>query len=276
MELAAVSITKLAGGFGFIEGPVVHADGRITFSDIRNNRILRYGLDGSIQTIAEGIDRTNGLALDTDERIIICEGGARRLSRREHDGTIVALVDHVDGKRLNSPNDVIVTPNGEVYFTDPPWSVAREDRELQVRGVYRVDPDGQVTLVSGKQRFPNGLALSPDGRLLYVSNSVPPAEQCIYVYDRQPDGSLGPGRRFAAMLSEAEEEGVPDGMKVDAMGNIFCTGPGGIWVFRPGGELMGKIVAPEIPANCAFSRTGETLYLTARTSLYAADVSKLL
>ena len=135
MDLSTLPVRKVAGGFGFTEGPVIHPDGAITFSDIRENRILRLHPDGTVATVVDGIARPNGLALDEQGRLVICEGGARRLSRREADGTIVPLVERVDGKRLNSPNDVVVGPNGDIYFTDPPWSVQREERELRVRGV---------------------------------------------------------------------------------------------------------------------------------------------
>ncbi len=251
----------------------MHPDGSLSFTDIFNDLIYRRLPSGELVTLESNVRRPNGMALAGDGGLLICQGGDRLLSRREEDGTYSTLADRFEGRRLNSPNDVVVGPLGRIYFTDPPWSVKPEEREQAAAGVYLLEPGGEVHQVAGNLSYPNGLAFSPDASSLYVSNSKPEDERSLWVYDVHSDGSLGSGRLLAWMLADAE--GVPDGMKVHQSGEIFCTGPGGVWVFRPDGEHIGKIIAPENPANCVFSEDYQTLFLTARTSLYAGDLARI-
>jgi gluconolactonase len=272
MDLARVPIRQLATGFRFTEGPVVHANGDISFTDIFDNHIHRLHPDASVDLLAK-VGWPNGQALGADGHLYVCLGVDRALGRLEDDGSISHVVTHYDGKRLNSPNDVVLGPNGCLYFTDPAWAIKPEQMEQEGTGVYMLSAGGALTRVESGLTYPNGLAFSPDGTQLYVSNSKPEAERALYVYDVWDDGTLSEGRALAWMHSEQPE--VPDGLKVHPSGVTFCTGPGGVWLFLPGGEHVGTLVAPEVPANCAFSADYATLFLTARTSVYAADVSGL-
>jgi gluconolactonase len=179
------------------------------------------------------------------------------------------LAERWQGKRLNRPNAVVCRSDGSVYFTDPGMRVPPEERELESSPVFHVAPDGTLSIATAECEYPNGLAFSPDERTLYVANTR--TRMFIHAFDAQPDGSLTNHRAFARMSSP--EEGVPDGMKVDIEGGVFCTGPGGTWVFDPSGNHLGTMRSPEIPANCAFGGPGyRTLFLTARRSLYAVRV----
>jgi gluconolactonase len=275
---------RLATGFAFIEGPVWHPEGRLYFVDIRKSLLFRWGRDTGVETVREGTGEGNGTTLDLQGRLVMCEGANRRVTRREADGAWVTLVDRWQGGRLNRPNDVVGRSDGSLYFTDPAARVPTEERELDVAGVYRIGPDGALSLATGDCPYPNGLAFSPDEATLYVANSrrdegcfeeerlsqVCP-HRYIWAFDVQADGALASGRVFASMASA--EEGVPDGMKVDSLGRVFCTGPGGCWVFNPNGTHVGTIRLSEIPANCAFGEADRrTLFFTARTSLYALRV----
>ena len=194
------------------------------------------------------------------------KGGNRRVSRTEADGSVVTLADHYQGKRLNRPNDVVCRSDGSIYFTDPGMRVPPEERELDSSSVFRVGPDGTISIATAQCEYPNGLAFSPDERTLYVSNTR--TRMFIHAFDVHPHGGLTNHRSFASLSSP--EESVPDGMKVDVQGRVFCTGPGGTWGFDPTGHHLGTIRTPEIPAHCAFGGSDyRTLFLTARTSLYA-------
>jgi gluconolactonase len=206
------------------------------------------------------------LTLDAQARLIACEHD-RRVSREETDGTVTAIATHYNGGRLNSPNDVIVHSSGSLYFTDPPYGLPdqTEGKEQPCNGVYRLDPDGALTLLDDSFERPNGLAFSPDEQTLYVDDTY---RDHIRAFDMLPDGALANGRLFAD-LSLPGAQGVPDGMKVDLLGNVFCTGPGGIVVVSPAGEILGRIAVPEQPANLAWGDVDyKTLYITARTGLY--------
>ena len=259
---------RLVDSRGFTEGPVIGPGGEVTFTDFRRNCVMRWSPETGLKRLTV-MQRPNGLARDSEGRLLVCEGGRRRLCVLADDGATTTLADHFDGKRLNSPNDVICSADGPVHFTDPPWMVTPSERELDFAGVYRMDKDGELTLLTDDLPYPNGLAFSPDGSVLYVSNSRPPETRRLQAYDVRADGTLGRSRTFAWMLTD--EDGVPDGMKVHPNGTIICTGPGGAWIFRPDGELLCLLEAPEVPANCAFSDDYRTLYLTARSSVYAVD-----
>jgi gluconolactonase len=272
-------IERIAGGLTFTEGPVWRgAD--LLFSDIPNKRIVRWRRlpEGpELTTFATGM--SNGLTLDRQGRVLAAEHGGRRVTRVADDGTRTVLAEHFQGKRLNSPNDIVVKSDGSIYFTDPPyavqpstpgairpagwWTKPIPGKEQTCHGVYRLTPDGTLDLLLDDFALPNGLAFSPDESVLYIDDS---AHKHIRAFDVRPDGTLTKSRILLDMASE--DPGVPDGLKVDVRGNVFCTGPGGVWVCRPDGALLGRIVLPELPANLAWGEDGSVLLLTARTSVY--------
>jgi len=255
-------------GFQFTEGPLWHPDGYLLFSDIPANKIFKWTPNGTVEIFREPSGNSNGLTFDRQGRLIACEHGNRRVSRTEKDGTVVTLADRYQGKRLNSPNDVVVKSDGSIYFTDPPYGVRPEDRELDFQGVYRWAPDGTLTLLVDDFEKPNGLAFSPDEKTLYIADTD---RRHVRAFDVQPDGTLAHSRILAELKSDAP--GGPDGMKVDVEGNLYVTGPGGTWVFDPTGKHLGTIVTPEGPANCAWGDADwKTLYITARTSIYRVRV----
>ena len=259
---------QLATGFIFTEGPLWHPDGYWLFVDVRREpgAIYRLAPGGEPEIFREPSNGSNGLTYDLQGRLVMCEGDARRMSRREQDGTIVALAEHWEGKRLNRPNDVVCHSDGSLYFTNPGGRVPEEEREINFSGVHRIAPDGTVTAVVTDTEYPNGLAFSPDERVLYVTNTR--ERMYIAAYDVLANGSVSNGRIFADMSSD-EPDGVPDGMKVDSEGNVYSTGPGGCWVFGPSGNHLGIIRLPEIPANCAWGgEDNRTMFFTARTSVY--------
>ena len=258
----------LATGFVFTEGPLWHPDGYWLFVDVRREpgAIFRLNPGGEPEIFREPSNGSNGLTFDLQGRLIMCEGDGRQMSRREHDGAIVTLADRWEGKRLNRPNDVVCHSDGSIYFTNPGGRVDPAEREIDFSGVHRIAPDGTVTAVVTDIEYPNGLAFSPDESILYVTNTRD--RMYIAAYDVQPDGSVTGKRDFADMSSD-EPDGVPDGMKVDSEGRVYCTGPGGCWVFDPDGQRLGIIRLPEIPANCAWGGPdNRTMFFTARTSVY--------
>ena len=272
---------QLATGFEFTEGPVWHTDGYWLFVDIRRSLIFRMAPGGAPEVYRENSNGSNGLTFDLRGHLIMCEGDGRRLSRMEPDGTVAPIAERSDGKRLNRPNDVVVRSDGSVYFTNPSGRIEESERELDFAGVHRIAPDGNVTAVTGELRFPNGIAFSPDESVLYVAitrrddGCIQEKErgevcthQLIRAFDVATDGSLSNERVFANMFSAAD--GVPDGMKVDSEGRVFCTGSEGCWVFDAAGNPLGIIRLPEIPANCAWGGPDHrTMLFTARTSVYS-------
>ena len=199
----------------------------------------------------------------------MCEHFSRSVSRLGNDGSIT-LASSFDGKPLNSPNDVVVKTDGSIYFTDPPYGIDPKKQEQPVQGVYRISPSGkEIALVVGDLSRPNGLGFSPDEKILYIADSQ---ERNVWAFDLLPDGTLWNGRQFIDM--NIATSGSPDGMKVDLCGNIFCTGPGGVWVCDPFGKHLGTIRTPEIPSNCAWGNSDwKTLFITARTSVYAVQLT---
>ena len=281
---------KLAGGFGFLEGPVYLPSGGLLFSDIPRNVIRRWSPTGtSVFRTEAGDSRTdvppeqrvgsNGLTLDRG-RLIICEQGNRRVTRLESDGRLTVLAARFHGRRFNSPNDVIVKSDGGVYFTDPPYGLPKGDadpaKELTVNGVYRIW-HGHVQLLIANLQRPNGLAFSPHEDFLYVDNSDP-GQQKWMRYPVKRDGTLGAGSVFLDPGPAPDyAAGVPDGMKLDRHGNIFSSGPHGVWIISPQGRHLGTIHLPETPANLAWGAEGGALatgqaahwlYITAQTGLY--------
>ena len=260
---------RLATGFVFTEGPLWHPDGFYYFVDVRSSVLYRIVPGRAPEVVREKTGGGNGTTFDLQGRLVICEGDNRRVARMTADGRVEALVDRFEGKRLNRPNDVVCKSDGSIYFTDPGLRVPLAERELPYAGVYRVMPDGVTSLVADFE-YPNGLAFSPDERRLYVANTR--WAQYIHVLDLDPSGKMVRRRIFADMSSD-EMDGVPDGMKVDIEGRVYCTGPGGTWVFAPDGARLGIIRTPEVPANLAFGGPDlRTLFLTARTSVYTLRV----
>ena len=272
-------IDRIAGGLTFTEGPVWRG-GALLFSDIPNKRIVRWRRlpEGpELTTFATGM--SNGLTLDRQGRVLAAEHDGRRVSRVDADGTRAVLAERFQGKRLNSPNDIVVKSDGSIYFTDPPyavqpstpgmprppgwWTQPIPGKEQPCHGVYRIAPDGTLHLLVDDFAVPNGLGFSPDESVLYIDDS---GYKHIRAFELRPDGSLTNSRVLLDMASQ--DPGGPDGLKVDVRGNVFCTGPGGIWVCRANGALLGRIVLPELPANLAWGEDGSVLFLTARTSVY--------
>jgi gluconolactonase len=265
----SMAVERLATGFDFTEGPLWDPLGFYYFVDIWKSRFHRLRPGHEVELVREDTGQGNGTTFDLQGRILMCEGGARRVVRLEADGSTTVLAERFDGKRLNRPNDVICKSDGSIYFTDPSLRMPFELRETPHTGVYRIDTDGEISLFADCE-YPNGLAFSPDESILYVSNTR--WAQYIHAFDMAPDGSMAHRRIFADMSSH-EADGVPDGMKVDAEGRVFCTGPGGTWVFDSQGNHIGIIRTPEVPANLVFG--GEdlrTLFFTARTSVYSMRV----
>lgn len=263
-------IEKLAGGFKFTEGPVWTRDGVLLFSDIPNDTIVEWNpKTGKTSDFIKPSASSNGNTLDPQGRLVTCEHAGRRVSRRERDGSVVTVVDRFEGKRLNSPNDVIFKSDGAMYFTDPPYGLAKQDedpgKEQKFNGVYRFK-DGQLTQIATDLSRPNGLAFSPDEKTLYVANSDDKRKLWM-AYPVKADGSLGAGKVFFDVTS-SKEPGLPDGMKVDRQGNVYCTAPGGLWIFSPAGKHLGTLQPTEVPANCHWGDDGKTLYMTAQTGLY--------
>jgi gluconolactonase len=270
-------IEKLAQGFGWAEGPLWMGN-FVIFSDVIGNTVYKWeqgkGLDQFMKpsgytgsTPRGGEPGSNGLTRDLQGRLIMCEHGDRRVSRFDK-GRKTTLVDRYNGKRLNSPNDVIVKSNGDIYFTDPSYGLEGKNddpkKELDFNGVYRLSQDGILTLLTKEITFPNGLAFSPDEKTLYIAVSDP--KKAVWMaYDVKPDGTIANGRVFydATSMVGDEHPGLPDGMKIDKQGNLFATGPGGVWVFTPAGKLLGKINPGQKTANCAWGEDGSTLYMTA-------------
>lgn len=258
-------VEKVASGFEFTEGPIWHPDGFLLFSDIPANTIYQWAPNEKPKIFRRPSGNANGNILDQEARLLSAEHSNRRVSRTEKDGTVVTLASHYEGKRLNSPNDLVVKSDGSIYFTDPPYGIKSEQEELGFYGVYRIAPDGRLTLLVRDFVRPNGIAFSPDEKKLYVNDSD---KGHIRVFDVKSDGSVENGRIFAE-LKEPSKSGVPDGMKVDEEGNVYSTGPGGVWVFSPSGKELGKIEVPEVSTNLAWGEHDyKTLYITASNSLY--------
>jgi gluconolactonase len=283
----------LAGGFKWAEGPLWHPDGFFLFSDIPNNRIVKWepkkgasdylkpaGYNGTRTDLKE--PGTNGLTVDSAGRLVVCQHGNRQVARQEKDGKITALAAKYMGKRLNSPNDLTYKSNGDLYFTDPPYGLMVKNTtiipglsdkknfpgiEQDFCGVYRLSKGGKLTVLTKELTKPNGIAFSPDEKTLYVAQSEP-LKAIWMAYPVKEDGTLGKGKVFADVTKQVGEKnpGLPDGMKVDAKGNLFASGPGGILVFAPDGTHLGTIRTGVPSGNCAFGPDG-MLYICANTNI---------
>ena len=256
---------RLATGFVFTEGPLWHPEGFYYFVDIRQSRLHRVFPGKAPELVRDRTGEGNGTTFDLQGRLVICEGGNRRVTRWSSQTQSEVLMDCWEGKRLNRPNDIVCRSDGSLYFTDPGLRVPFAERELPNAGVYRIKPDGSTSMVADCE-YPNGLAFSPDERTLYVANTR--WTQYIHAFELNTGGEVVRRRIFADMSSD-DTDGVPDGMKVDVEGRIYCTGPGGTWVFAPDGTRLGIIRTPEVPANLAFGGPDlRTLFFTAKTSIY--------
>jgi gluconolactonase len=281
-------IEVLAEGFDWSEGPLWLAEqGVLVFSDVPTNRVYSWSEEHGYRVWLEpfgytgetprgGEPGSNGLLLDSDGRLVLCQHGDRRIARMEApldapEPVFSTLADGYDGRRFNSPNDAVFHTSGALFVTDPPYGLEAgpddPQRELPSNGVYRVDPDGSVALLTDELSRPNGIALSPDERTLYVANSDP--DRALWMaYEVLGDGALGERRVFFdATEWVGDRPGLPDGLKVDPEGNLFATGPGGVLVFSPDGRHLGTINTTQPTANCAFGEDGRWLYMTADSYL---------
>ncbi len=281
-------IEVLVEGLDWAEGPVWIEDGEsVLFSDVPQNRIYRWKEGAGLQVWLEpsgytgdaergGEPGSNGLLLDREGRLVLCQHGDRRMARMDAPLTAPApvfttLAGNYRGRRFSSPNDAVFDSHGALFFTDPPYGLPQgpddPTRELPFNGVYRLGADGEVTLLTDELSRPNGIGLSPDEKTLYVANSDP--ERAVWMaYDLLPSGGIDRGRVFfdaTALVGAAP--GLPDGLKVDRAGNLFATGPGGVLVFSADGRHLGTIRTTQATANCAFNRDGTALYMTADSYL---------
>ena len=253
-------VEKVAQGFRYTEGPAWSRDGYLLFSDIPNNRILKQTSEGATEVYREASNGAAGNAFDSQGRLYACETHARRVTRTDKKGRIEVLADKWDGKRLNAPNDLVVSKSGHVYFTDPAFGNQQDTRELDFYGVYHIAPKGRLSVVAKPAGRPNGIALSPNGRLLYVANSD---ERNIRAYDLDRDGEPSNERVVVSNI-----DGIPDGIRTDDKGNLYVAAKG-VAVYSPAGRLLITIPVAETPSNCAFGDADlQTLYITARTSVY--------
>ncbi|MGV2107112.1 SMP-30/gluconolactonase/LRE family protein [Agrobacterium vitis] len=272
-------VKQLATGFDWVEGPVWFGDlDCLLFSDIPNNRILRWTPDGSLTTFRAPSNFANGHTRDRQGRLVSCEHGTRRVTRTEYDGALTVIADSFEGKRLNSPNDVIVASDGAIWFSDPHYGIAtdyegtKSEQELPCN-VYRVDPSGAISAVLTDFNGPNGLAFSPDEKRLYVADtgrmhSSDP--QHIRVFDVGDGWKLTGGDVFHVI-----DKGCADGMRLDSDGNLWSSAADGVHCIAPDGHLMGKILVPETVSNLCFGGRGKhRLFITATTSLYAISLNR--
>jgi gluconolactonase len=258
-DFSEVKVEKVAHGYRFTEGPVWSRDGYLIFSDVSANKIMKHTPAGT-EVYREASNGAAGNAFDTQGRLYTCETHARRVTRSDKKGRIEVLADKWDGKRLNAPNDIVVSKPGHVYFTDPAFGNQQDTRELDFYGVYHITPKGQLTVIAKPAGRPNGIALSPNGRILYVANSD---ERNIRAYDVDRDGEVSSER-----VAISKIDGIPDGIRTDEKGNLYVAAKG-VAVYTPEGKLLATIPVAETPSNCAFGDAdSQTLYITARTSVY--------
>jgi gluconolactonase len=273
-------IEKVATGFTFTEGPLWRPEGLLWFSDVPGNVVRSVTPAGEVKVIIQNAGGTvsappgsligpNGMIADKDGAVLLCQHGNRRIVRVGKDMSMTPYIDKFEGHRLNSPNDLVYRSDGALYFTDPPYGLLKQDddpaKELKFNGVF-LYAGGKLKPIIQDLTRPNGIALSPDEKTLYVSNSDE-KKRFWMRYDVAADGTVSNGRMFYD-LAGAQEQGIPDGMKVDSQGNIYAAGPEGVWVFSPEGRHLGIIQPGETVANCNWGGDGKTLYITASTSVY--------
>ena len=282
-------LERIADGFTWVEGPVWDKQGGyLLFSDIPANAVYRWKPGESVSLFLKnsGYSGTtpfagkepgsNGLALDADGQLVLCRHGDREIGRLEADGRIASLADRYDGHRINSPNDLVFKSDGSMYFTDPPFGLPKvfdDPDKAPVQGVYRVAKDGTVTLLIDNIKAPNGIAFSPDERILYVSD-VDPRRAAWLAYDVKPDGTVSNGRVFFDATRWRQDPFFgPDGLKVDRRGNLFGARPGGVSVIASDGTLLGMIETGQPTSNVAWGEDGKTLFITGGRSVYRLRVT---
>lgn len=261
------NLTKVASGFGFTEGPVWDEAGFLYVSDETLNKIFKVDVSNGSKQEVIALGDPDGNTYDRERRILDCASVLRAVIRLSPDGKRYTIVsDRYQGKRFNSPNDVVLGPDGAIYFTDPTSDLPKDQKqEIPFQGVYRISKSGEVTLLTKEIAQPNGLAFSPDGKKLYVDDDQ---DRNIRVYNFDPDGTISNGRIFGSEVGPNKDE-VPDGMRLDTNGNLYVVGPGGIWIWSPAGKHLGTIIVPEQPANLTWGAADySTLYITAGTSVY--------
>jgi gluconolactonase len=258
---------EVADGFQFVEGPVWVEGTGLLFSDIPANIVYRWTEDDGASEYINPSGNSNGLALDNEGRLLLAQHGNRQIARREESGNIVPLATHYDGMRLNSPNDMAVKSDGSVFFTDPPYGLNNPATESETgfSGIYRLSPEGNVQLLDSTLYRPNGIAFSPDEFKLYVNDSE---ARIIYVWDVVDDTTIVNKQVFASM----SPAGNADGMKVDDEGNVFSSGPIGIWVFSPDGTTLDTIPVPGQTTNCGWGPEKKSLYITSGNAVYVISM----
>jgi len=257
---AGFEVERVAHGFRFTAGPVWSHDGYLLFSDIPSGKIMKFTPEGAAEVYREASNGAAGNAFDAQGRLYTCETHARRVTRTDKKGRIEVLADKWDGKRFNAPSDLVVSKSGHVYFTDPAFGNQQDTRELDFYGVYRITPKGQLSVIAKPAGRPNGIALSPNGRILYVANSD---ERNIRAYDVDHEGEVSNERVLVSKI-----DGIPLGIRASEDGKLYVAAKG-IAVYSPEGKLLTTIPVAETPSNCAFGDADlQTLYITAKTSLY--------
>jgi gluconolactonase len=286
-----VKVEPIADGLDWVEGPVWRQKNTdLLFSNIPKNAVMRWSAKEGLSVFMQPSGYTgqepftgpepgsNGLTLDADGNLVLCQHGDRRITRVAPDGSKTVLAERFEGKRFNSPNDLVFARDRSLYFTDPPYGLPKRwddpAKELSFQGVYRRAPDGSLTVLVRDLRAPNGIGLSPDERTLYVAHSD--RSNAVWMAYELLDGGrrVGPGRMFAsAQKFVAERQGAPDGLKIDRAGNVFATGPGGVYVFAPDGSHLGSILFNQPTGNCAWGEDGSTLFITSNKSVYRARLA---
>jgi gluconolactonase len=260
-------VERVITGFSFTEGPVWDHQAQVLyFTDFPELKVYRWSRAEGLVTLRDPSGREVGLDLDRQGRLVGCESLLHRISRTEQDGSMTGFANTVDGKRINSPNDLVVKSDGAIYFTDPFSTLMQHPREMPFNGVYRLDPEADsLNPIITDMDHPNGLAFSPDESVLYVNDTN---GQFIRAHKVLSDGTVDEGRLFASM-DASYGAGAADGMKVDVEGNVYVTGPGGVWAFAQSGTPLGIIRAPEVVGNFCFGDDDwKSIYLTASTSIY--------
>jgi gluconolactonase len=259
-HFSKVQIEKVAARLKFAEGPVWSRENFLLFSDVPANQILKFTPGIGVSVFRQPSEGANGNAFDAKGRLYTCESRSRRVTRTERNGAIEVLAERWQGKRLNAPDDIVVSRSGHVYFTDPAFGNQADTRELDFYGVYHITPKGELRLIARPVGRPNGITLSPDGRTLYVANSD---DRAVYAYTVARDGSVSGEREFVKI-----PEGVPDGIRCDEKGSLYVAAKY-VYAFSPSGQLLDKLELGETPSNLAFGDPDfMTLYITARTSVY--------
>jgi gluconolactonase len=259
-DFTDIHLDRVAAGFVFAEGPVWSHDGYLIFSDTPSNRILQFKFGEPASIYREKSNGASGNALDAQGRLYTCETHSRRVTRTDKKGKVDVVAERWQGKRLNAPNDIVVRKDGEIYFTDPAFGNQQDSRDLDFYGVFHISHRGEMEIVAKPKGRPNGVALSPSGRILYVTNSD---DRNVRAYDLDKNGAASNERVVVARI-----EGIPDGIRVDENGNLYVAAAH-LEVYSPEGKQLGTVHLTETPSNCAFGDADfETLYITARTSIY--------